>query len=229
MVNTEHIQHLSQELEAEINNREAFSSSEKLLKSNPNARQILLWTLDRCRDRLVDLSTLETEIQQQDTYTPACPEPFFVVQWLVDAKALQAFNIDSCGNIINDEALRADGLSDDDIDDIIASYAYTTTNEGWAAAQKYTTSSQMKQLLETYPEAADVLLSSLSFFRSPRSLYEVGKFLEATLNEEQVSKLASLANPSVLVNKLSNASAIEFIDHRWRLSTLGRRFLEEAK
>ena len=64
---------------------DSISAGAKLLKTNPTCRETLRWTLGRCEGSWVELSTLEAEIVELPEYNEACPEPFFVMQWLVDA------------------------------------------------------------------------------------------------------------------------------------------------
>lgn len=207
----------------------AVQEGEKLLRANPAARQILLWALQRCENEMVELPILEKEILASDAYTKGCPEPFFVAQWLVDARCLDFFNIDREGNVVDASVLAQAGLSNDEIDDIITGYAYRTNEVGRTVAQQFNPTLRMQKLLDTNPEGADILLDALEFLRSPRSLDEVDSFLENTLTSNQAEKMADMAKPSVLVNALSDTDAVEFAHHGWQTTTEGGGFLEKVK
>ena len=97
---------------AEIDLLDSISAGAKLLKTNPTCREILRWTLGRCEGSWVELSTLEAEIVELPEYNEACPEPFFVMQWLVDAGCLESIDVDESGSPVDRAAMIESGATD---------------------------------------------------------------------------------------------------------------------
>lgn len=212
---------------AEIDLLDSISAGAKLLKTNPTCREILRWTLGRCEGSWVELSTLEAEIVELPEYNEACPEPFFVMQWLVDAGCLESIDVDESGSPVDRAAMIESGATEDDIDDIIASYAYRTTEAGSAIDASFAPSARLAALVSEHPEAREAILEVIAFLTSGHTLGEIAVYMKDSLGIDQTDMAKGWANPISIVNKLSDAGVITFVNHVWETTDEGRRLLQE--
>ncbi|MDO4290195.1 MAG: hypothetical protein Q4C41_03075 [Eggerthellaceae bacterium] len=201
----------------------------EFLRTNPACREILRWALVRCSSERVELSAFEKEVASRDEYGKGCPEPFFIAQWLVDAGCLDAFDIDAEGNVVNAEAMAAQGATDDEIDDAIASYAYRTNEVGRAVAEAFAPNVRLSKLIAEHPEARPILRETLSFLCAQHTLGELSAHLKTSLAPEEAAAYGALADSTVLASKLSDAGVIEFSSHNWRITAEGRELLFEIE
>lgn len=211
---------------AENNTLDAVERGAKLLRSNPTCREILRWALVRCEGEMVSLSQLEREIAALPEYDDSCPEPYFIAQWLADAGCMDFFEVDSGGVAINRAAMEAAGASEDDIDDAIVGYAYQTNEAGGSVAAGYSPSNRVAALMADRPELKPALLEVLAYLKTAHSLGDVSDHVGHLAARGAEGQNDISVNPIALVNKLSDAGAISFVDHKWRTTEEGMQLLQ---
>jgi hypothetical protein len=198
----------------------------KLFEQNPKNRPLLRAALHYAANDLVPLAELESHIQAQPSFGKGSPAPFFIVDWLDKAGALERYELDADGQIVDRNAL-AD-LSDDEIDDVVASYAYRATPDGLEALTSSSATARLAELLEQEPDRADTYLEILAYLREKHPLADVMSLLAGrdVLTAGRDADQAPLS-PSLFVDKLSAVGAVAYSDHGWKATKEGEEALEE--
>ena len=149
------------------------------------------------------------------------------MQWLVDAGCLESIDVDESGSPVDRAAMIESGATDDDIDDVIASYAYRTTEAGSAIDASFAPSARLAALVSEHPEAREAILEVIAFLTSGHTLGEIAVYMKDSLGIDQTDMAKGWANPISIVNKLSDAGVITFVNHVWETTDEGRRLLQE--
>lgn len=190
-------------------------------------REILRKILDFCRERR-ELGEVERQVQSYPEFAYAAQNPYRMIVYLVDCGGLRKLDLDEQGDVITTE--RTQGLTEDEIDDLILTYAFETTDAGKAVADELAPKSRLGKLLSAMPERAQTYLDVLQFCSEPQSMTAIDKLLGA----RDLSALKSLntgssvtLKPSVFVDKLERAGGIVWKDG-WVITDAGRAYLEAA-
>ena len=207
----------------------AVDAAVNLLLQNPRQRTLLYWTLERCGGSLATREELETEMVELPAYRGGGIPPYFIAQWLVDAHALDFFELDAQGVPIDRDALAAEGRSEDEIDDVIVGYGYTTNEVGIAAINRLDPAKRMVELVSEKPEMREQLLEILAYLKERHSLGDIAHHIKSTFGISERDFAEEAVNPVALVTKLADAGAIAFGDHGWQATAEGRRFLLETQ
>lgn len=197
------------------------------LRANPSSREVLRWALVRCSGGLADLFELEDEIRALPIYGTGCPEPFYVLEWLVQAGCMEVFDTDAEGNVVDADALREQGMSEDEIDDLLVGFAYRTNEVGQAVAQAASPANRMKRLIAGHEGSEGAINLALTFFLDGRTLGEFSSYLKDEIGDEEKTRWGALSSPMVLVNKLAETGALAYGNHAWRTTEEGRQLITE--
>ena len=194
---------------------------------HPLNRDVLYETLCFCRTER-QLAEAERFIAELPQFRSATQNPFHMLTVLKQAGGLQSVERDEGGNVITPESL--DGLSEDEIDDLIFSVGYQTTDVGVAFVEAYSPRSRLVQALSLAPERTQDYCELLEFVgEAPRTYQEITNLLAGRPTLETViDGRRETMQPSVFVDKLERAGALVWRDG-WRLSEAGADFLEEMK
>jgi hypothetical protein len=156
-------------------------------------------------------------------FAKATQPPYALIEWLLDAKAIEQHDLDEQGIEVTDE--QKAGKSEDEIDDLVADYAFQTNEVGLAVIAEFKPLNRLAGLLESVPERYDTYREVLEFLRVRRSMLEVDNLLRGR------DILMSGRNPddrpmqpSVFIDKLAAAGAILY-NEGWQLSIDGEEFL----
>lgn len=209
----------------EKNFDDMVSAAVELVLKNPRQRALLYWTLERCKEDMVSLETLEDEIEKHPEFHKCNTPPYFIAQWLVEADTLDFFEIDAQGAPIDRVALENEGLSEDDIDDKIVGYAYATNAVGCCALERLDPTKRLKKTLSEKPAMRSALLELLAYLNEKHSLGDIAHHLKSVLGVKEKDFAYEGINPIALVSKLSDAGVIVFSDHGWQTTAAGKRFL----
>ena len=192
-----------------------------LLRSNAVNRPTLYRILE-LTDDMVALPQLEAVIQEMPEYATATQPPYCLVEWLVDAGALQRFDLDAEGAVIDDA--RREGLSEDELDELVADYAFQLTEPGRIAREHFDPRSQARDLFSGQPLRKDAYLETLSFVQQRRSLLEIDRHLrDASL---LCLEDGETIQTSSVMGKLADIGAVTF-DRGWLITADGARILED--
>jgi len=195
-----------------------------LLQANNLNRMILYGILRACEDKQWPLHELEDYIQEQPDYASATQPPYFLISWLVEREALDALEIDQEGNLITSDM--KEGLSEDEIDDLVADLAFSTTEVGRMVIEEFSPASRLIPLMQSVPDRYDTYVEVLEFLQEKHSYLEVDRLLRG----RDVLMSGREANdrpmqPSVFVDKLAQAGSISF-NNGWVITKEGKEILD---
>jgi hypothetical protein len=198
-----------------------------LLLHNPSVRPILYRILKICLPQRLGLHELEEEIQRQPEFSGVVHPPYFLIQWLADVGALDAFDLDEEGNDVTPEQL--EGLTIDEIDDLVSDTAFQTSGIGSEVIREFSPQSCLLELLNIAPERYDTYIEVLEFLTEKRSFSDIDQLLRGrdVLMSGRNSDNIPM-QPSVFVDKLASSGGI-INNGGWQITPEGKELLEAIK
>ena len=186
-------------------------------------REIYIKTLTFCDEEKAE-PDVETFIQSLPEFAYETQSPCYLISALVHAGGLERFELDEEGEVITTE--RKEGLSEDEVDDLIWSIAYRTTAAGMTVAQDMAPQARMDRLVQACPARKDTYCDVLAFCLEPKKRTEVEELLRGRqiLTDEAVD--GEPLQPSVFIDKLERTGALEW-HGAWLTSAAGKAYLEE--
>lgn len=195
---------------------------------NPLQRELFYKVLAFCQESR-PLAQVEQMVQDLPGFAAASSNAYHFIAVLEHAGGLERFELDEDGEMVDEERKR--GLSEDEVDDLVAEYAFMTTPAGQAVVEQHAPRARIIELLGLVPERRDTYVELLEFLsEEPRTYTEVSQLL---VGRDVLWRLDSKGNPermqpSVFLDKLHDAAAIEW-NGGWQLSEEGRTYLDELK
>ena len=200
---------------------------EDAVMRHPLNREILYKTLLYCQDERL-LADVEAFILALPEAASATQNPYRMIQTLEKAYGLDRREYDGDGNAISPEAKI--GMDEDEIDDLICSYSFVTTDLGADFVKQHEPRARIAELFAMSPERVDAFVELLEFIdEAPRSYSEICDrlkghpaltvLIDGTFVEIQ---------PSVFVDKLERSGALVWIGG-WSLAEAGKGFLNDLK
>ncbi|MDR3307630.1 MAG: hypothetical protein LBS58_01870 [Coriobacteriales bacterium] len=217
------VQNLPEELSFEA---KAFRACE-LLQANPLNRTVLYRILVACASKRILLHDLEGYILEQPEFKGATQPPYFLIDWLVDYSALDVAEIDHEGNDIAPE--QKEGLSEDEVDDLIDDFAFSTSEVGKAVIEEFSPRNRLIDLLGIVPERYDTYVEVLELLTEKRPLSVIDGLLrgrDVLMSGRKPGE--NPMQPSVFVDKLADAGGIIY-DGGWQITPEGKELLEAIK
>jgi hypothetical protein len=194
--------------------------------SNPAHREINYKILKYCREPRA-LNDLEERVGEYPEYKSARQSQYFLITWLAQHEGLTELEIDENDNIVQPE--QKEGLTEDEVDDLVADYAYETTDVGLALVDEMNPEHRLMELLEIVPEHYDTYIEVLEFLEEPRGFANVDSLLRGR-DVLMVGRdsLDQPMQPSVFVDRLERAGGI-FWDEGWMITPEGKELLETIR
>jgi hypothetical protein len=195
-----------------------------LIQSNPLSRPVLYRILEVCQSQRMLLPDLENYIGGLAEFKSCSQPQYFLIQWLVDAGALDKFEVDAEGNIITDQQRRS--LDEDELDDLVQTFAYQINADGQMALNEFNPVSRVSKLLAEVPERYNTYVEVLEFLREGHSYAEVDTLLRGRdiLMSDRESDERPM-QPSVFVDKLAACGGIVW-DKGWKITKEGKELLD---
>lgn len=198
-----------------------------LLTANPLNREMLYRILKACQNKRWLLYDLEDYVQSCPENTSATQPPYFLIKWLADAEALDVFELDAHGQIVDLDQL--EGLTEDEIDDIVEDCAFETSAVGIAAVEVFSPTHRLLALLDIVPERYSTYREVLELLQERQGLDKI----DALLRGRSVLMAGREPGdrpmqPSVFVDKLAAAGGIVW-NEGWQISEEGRELLAVIK
>ena len=195
---------------------------------NPLQRELFYKVLSFCQESK-PLREIEQMVMALPGFERTSANAYHFIAVMENAGGLERFELDDEGDVVDDA--RKAGLTEDEIDDLVAEYAFMTTPAGQAVVEQHTPRARLIELLGLVPERRDTYIELMEFLaEEPRTYNEVAQLLDG---RDVLWHLDSKGNPermqpSVFLDKLHDAAAIEW-HQGWQLSEEGRTYLDELK
>lgn len=214
--------------EAPLTFEEQVEHLRATLTRNPRFREIEHRVLGLCLTRQ-PLRVLEDAITAMPEFKTCGQNQYRILVYLEDAGGLERFEVNESGAVVTAEM--TEGLTDDEIDDLIADYAFQTTEAGRAVYDGMKPEQRMADLMKLMPARTATYCEVLEFCQQPRAFKEI----DALLRGRDILKAGSLnpmtnipLQPSVFVDNLERCGGIVW-DGAWKLTDGGRKYLEVLK
>ena len=214
---------VNKEPPAPLTPEERYERARTLFLHNPAYSQTFLDTLATCDGQIRTLGELEERIAALPGYAKHKTPPYFPVSWLRDADALEELYLDADGNAY--EAKDVENLDEDAFDDLVAQYAYRTTDNGRKLAREFSPASRLAGLFDHEPARKEAYLELMAFLREKRSFPEVERHLRGCDPGILTTEDGTMIQPSMFVDKLGAAGAVEF-DGGWMITAEGKEMLD---
>ena len=195
---------------------------------NPLQRELFYKVLSFCQESK-PLREIEQMVMALPGFERTSANAYHFIAVMENAGGLERFELDDEGDVVDDA--RKAGLTEDEIDDLVAEYAFMTTPAGQAVVEQHTPRARIIELLGLVPERRDTYIELMEFLaEEPRTYNEVTQLLDGrdVLWHLDSKGNPELMQPSVFLDKLHDAAAIEW-QQGWQLSEEGRAYLEELK
>lgn len=215
------------EREGELDFSEKLNCLEDAVMRHPLNREILYSILGYCETErpLVDI---EDYIMTLPQFKNATQNQYRMIKVLEKAYGLTCIECDEFGQTI-DPAIK-EGMTEDEIDDLVAAQLYQTTDVGTHFVEQHKPQARIIELLDLVPERADTYHDILAFINeTPRSYNEITQFLDGCPTLETVidGKRVTM-QPSVFLDKLERSGALVW-DGKWTLTKEGGESLSALK
>ncbi len=195
---------------------------------NPLQRELFYKVLSFCQESK-PLREIEQMVMALPGFERTSTNAYHFIAVMENAGGLERFELDDEGDVVDDA--RKAGLTEDEIDDLVAEYAFMTTPAGQAVVEQHTPRARIIELLGLVPERRDTYIEIMEFLaEEPRTYNEVTQLLDGrdVLWHLDSKGNSELMQPSVFLDKLHSAAAIEW-HQGWQLSEEGRACLDELK
>lgn len=199
------------------------------LKCRPLRKEILRRTLVLCQTQR-DFTEAEEQIQAFPEFPYCNQSPYRFIKILEDGGGLVRLNLDAEGEFITKE--RVEGLTEDEIDDLIESYALETTDVGKSVADELAPQRRLKKSFAMFPDRSEIYKELLSFTKiKPRSYTDI----EALFKGRNFSSFRTIGaekhvaiKPSVFVDNMEKAGGIVWNKDGWTITREGEEFLKNC-
>jgi hypothetical protein len=194
----------------------------------PMYREVFYKVLAHCADESRPLTEVEQFVAALPAFKQTASNPYHFIEVLERAGGLERFSFDEEGEVVTEE--RTQGLTEDEIDDLVVSYGFMTTPAGLAVVDQHAPRARIIELLNLVPERKDAYIELLEFCsEEPRTYAEVDQlFRGRDVLVRMVDGEPQTMQPSVFLDKLEAAAGIEW-NGGWVLTEEGRAFLAELK
>ena len=195
---------------------------------NPLQRELFYKVLSFCQESK-PLRAIEQMVMALPGFERTSANAYHFIAVMENAGGLERFELDDEGDVVDDA--RKAGLTEDEIDDLVAEYAFMTTPAGQAVVEQHTPRARIIELLGLVPERRDTYIELMEFLaEEPRTYNEVTQLLDGrdVLWHLDSKGNPELMQPSVFLDKLHDAAAIEW-HQGWQLSEEGHAYLDELK
>ena len=198
---------------------------EKAMFRRGSFTEIMRKILQYCKTQRT-YSEAEAEIASYPEFHYVDQSQACIIDILVFAGGLNKYELDSQGKIITEK--KKQGLSEDDLDEMVCSFSLETTDAGAAAIEGMNPKNRMRALFESEPERTHIYRQILRLCASPKSFKELESSLLNMPNMPALAsqnKLSSLSVfPSALIAKLESAGGLLW-DEAWVLTSAGKSFI----
>lgn len=204
---------------------EKVEALDRFIHFEPLIREIDYKVLLLCEERR-GLTAIEEAIAALPEFAGATRDQFALVSELVDHGGLTLFELDAAGNVVTEADM--EGLTENEIDDLVASFAYETTEVGCAVAERLNPIRRFAALIEAAPEREPLYMALLSFLREKHSFADVDSYVRSEEGAKVLAQAGVMGmQPSVFVDKLERAGVVAFL-HGWQTTEAGRAILNAA-
>lgn len=205
--------------EEDLTFEEAVAQLRKTITASPQHREIYLQLLAFCAKRY-SLEEAESFVTGLPEFPNAAQPPYRLIRTMVDAGGLAWVELTEEGHVVlPDDKV---GLSEDEVDDLVTSFAVETTPVGEQAKDDLSPQRRMKKLFDEVPSRLETYRNVMEFCRRPRTYQEVHDLLSSA---PPVAGLdGKPLQPSFFLDMLERAGGLRW-DGGWHVTREGVELL----
>lgn len=195
------------------------------MMSAPRFREIYFAMLDFC-GQARRLGELEQMVGALPEFEYCGQNQYRLIINLEDAFALERAELDEEGRVVTEDM--KEGLTDDEIDDLVIDYAFTTTEVGRVVCDEMQPSTRMEDLMGKFPKRVKTYCELLEFCKTPRSFKEIDALLKGSevLRSGSANAITNIPlQPSVFVEQLERSGGLVW-KGSWNITEGGKKYLE---
>jgi hypothetical protein len=201
---------------------ERVSDLSKLIRFEPLIREIDYKVLKYCLEPR-RLSDIEERIAGYPEFKFATRDQYTLITELANHYGLVVFELDEAGKTVLESD--KEGLSEDEIDDLVVDFAYQTTEVGKVVIDKLDPKHRLIELLDSVPQRYDAYIKIMEFLREKHTFADIDLlFLEQGMQFFGGEAGDQAIQPSVFVDKLERAGGV-FFDGGWQITQAGVQLL----
>lgn len=211
----------------ELSFEEKVIALEQAVTKHPLNCEVLCRILSFCKDEERVLCDIEQDAAQCPQFKLATQNQYHMICTLERFYGLERIERDENGEAITPE--RTEGLTEDEIDDLIWDICFKTTDVGKVIVEKHDPLVRIQNLFDAEPSRIELYQEVLAFIaEAPRTYGEIQGLLRGRpeLTTDAAGEHKRI-QPSVFVDKLERAGALVWIE-KWKITDEGRHFLEGA-
>lgn len=195
------------------------------MMSAPRFREIYFAMLDFC-GQARRLGDVEQMVGALPEFEYCGQNQYRLIINLEDAFALERAELDEEGRVVTEDM--KEGLTDDEIDDLVIDYVFTTTEVGRVVCDEMQPSTRMEDLMGKFPKRVKTYCKLLEFCKTPRSFKEIDTLLKGSevLKSVSANTITNIPlQPSVFVEQLERSGGLVW-KGSWNITEGGRKYLE---
>lgn len=194
--------------EANQTSDRAFDATLSLIEENRANKPMLLDILRYCDGVAPLLRDMEAELGPEAQEAGATQPIPILADWLVQSGALESRDVDESGAEIDET--RREGLTSDEIDDLVFDAAYRATEAGMKIIQHFDPTRATQEVIAKDPQLSSAYQGLIEFLSTRRSLGEISRYLDDAWGIGLHGDEGIAA--STLVDRLKNAGCIKWDD-----------------
>lgn len=198
---------------------EAVAKLQDIVTASPRHREIYLSLLEFCVERR-SLEEAEAFVAGLPEFSCAAQPPYRLVRTMVDAGGLAWIELSEDGNVVLTEDKA--GLSEDEVDDLIVSFAVETTPVGEQVRDELSPERRMRKLFDEVPSRLGAYRNVMEFCCEPRTYQEVHDLLSSAPSVAGVD--GKPLQPSFFLDTLERAGGLKW-DNGWKVTKRGAELL----
>lgn len=191
----------------------------------PRFREIYFAILDFCSERRT-LGEVEQKVGGLPEFPYCGQNQYRLIVNLEFAGALERSELDEDGSVVTEQM--KEGLTEDEIDDLVLDYAFTTTDAGRAVYDEMQPSKRMEELMNMFPKRVKAYAQVLEFCKTPRSFKEIDSLLKGSevLKSGSANTVTNIPlQPSVFIEQLERSGGLVW-KGSWNITEGGKNYLE---
>ena len=198
------------------------------MMDTPRFREIYFAILDFCLERRT-LGQVELLVGARPEFEYCGQNQYRLIANLEDAGALERTELDEDGCAVTED--RKEGLTEDEIDDLVVEYAFDTSDAGRVVCDEMQPAKRMKKLMDLFPQRVKAYCQVLEFCKTPRSFKEIDALLKGSevLKSGSANTITNIPlQPSVFIEQLERSGGLVW-KGSWNITEGGRNCLESVQ
>lgn len=170
------------------------------------------------------LNTIEAYIMERPDFPHATLSPYHLIRVLEKHHGVVEVDRDDDGEVVTAE--RLEGLTEDEVDDLIATIGFESTDVGMEFYQQHLPSARIAELMEEEAVREETFIELLRFCEeTPRSYADISDLLKGReILTFRADGTPEKIQPSVFLDRLQRSGAVMW-EEGWKTTEEGKEFL----